>query len=125
MELKDDHGGDDLGPDGHLDLTLKVDTQELIEAIRTPGIDDPGMCVTPLLIPLLAHFSLFPDTVRAQFSSVRIQVIDIRQSDGVFIRMPQSYWILIDLGTNSQIAFALETEGGIDGVALAIVPHCN
>ncbi len=60
MELKVAHDGNELGPDGHLDLTLKVDTQELIEAIRTPGIDNPGMCVTPLLIPLLAHFRSFP-----------------------------------------------------------------
>jgi hypothetical protein len=66
------------------------------------------MRATSLLIPLFAHFSLFPDAVRAQFSSVRIQVIDVRQSDGVVIRMPRSRWILIDAGTNSQIAYALE-----------------
>ena len=125
MELKDAHDGNELGPDGHLDLTLKVDTQELIEAIRIPGIDDPGMRATSLLIPLFAHFLLFPDAVRAQFSSVRIQVIDVRQSDGVFIRMPRSRWILIDAGTNSQIAYALEPERGIDGVAFAIVPRCH
>jgi len=83
MGLKNARGGNELGPDGHLDLILKVDTQELIEAIRIPGIDDPGVRATSFLIPPLASFSLFPDTVRAQFSSVRLQVIDVRQSDGV------------------------------------------
>ncbi len=81
------------------------------------------MRVTLLLILLLGLFSLLPNTARAQFSSVRIQVVDVGQGDGILIRTPQSRWILIDAGTNSQIADALGPEWGVDRLALAIVSH--
>ncbi len=81
------------------------------------------MRLKPLLILLFVLSSLLPDAVWAQFSSVRIQVIDVGQGDGILIRTPNQRWILIDAGTNSQIAGALDPEWGVDRLALAVVSH--
>ena len=81
------------------------------------------MRLKPLLLLTLALCFLSPDTVWAQFSSVRIQVIDVGQGDGILIRTPNQRWILIDAGTNSQIAGALGPEWGVDRLALAVVSH--
>jgi competence protein ComEC len=81
------------------------------------------MRLKPLLILLFVLSSLLPDAVWAQFSSVRIQVIDVGQGDGILIRTPNQRWILIDAGTNSQIAGALGPEWGVDRLTLAIVSH--
>ena len=36
------------------------------------------------------------------FESVRVQVIDRGQADGILIRTPSSKWIVIDAGTNGE-----------------------
>ena len=60
--------------------------------------------------------------VYGAFQSVRIQIIDVGQADSILIRTPNKKWILIDAGTNSQIANALPS-WGVDKLALAIVSH--
>lgn len=62
-----------------------------------------------------------PITVFA-FQSVRIQVIDVGQGDGILIRTPNSHWVLIDAGTGKNIADALP-DWGVDKLDLAIVSH--
>ena len=61
----------------------------------------------------------------AQFSSVRIQVIDRGQADGILIRTPNERWIVIDAGTNSQQAKAMRESWDVDMVGLAIVTHSS
>jgi len=56
------------------------------------------------------------------FESVRVQVLDRGQADGIVIRTPHSEWVVIDAGTNAQQADYME-EMGIDIVALAVVSH--
>ena len=76
------------------------------------------------MIALLALCALiFATTSTAHaFESVRIQVLDRGQADGIVVRTPNSKWIVIDGGTNSQQAVAMENMG-VDRVALAIVSH--
>ena len=59
----------------------------------------------------------------AQFQSVRIQVIDRGQADGIVIRTPNTQWIVIDAGTNAQQANAIKNDWGVEEVALAVVSH--
>lgn len=56
-------------------------------------------------------------------ASVRVQVIDRGQADGILIRTPNHKWIVIDAGTNKQQAVSMESTWGVDEVALAIVSH--
>lgn len=57
----------------------------------------------------LATLLLRPTTTSAQFSSVRVQVIDVGQADGTLIRTPNSEWVLIDSGQNGLLADSLPT----------------
>ncbi len=66
---------------------------------------------------------LFAIPSSAQFLSVRIQVIDRGQADGILIRTPNQRWIVIDAGTNSQQAEAMRESWNVDTVALAVVSH--
>ena len=59
----------------------------------------------------------------AQFQSVRVQVIDRGQADGILIRTPNQQWIVIDAGTNRRQAEAMRDDWGVDRVALAVVRH--
>ena len=58
----------------------------------------------------------------AQHASVRVQVLDRGQADGIVIRTPNEEWIVIDGGTNAQQAAAL-TAMGVSRISLAIVSH--
>ncbi len=73
------------------------------------------------LIVLLFLFWSF--TAAAQFQSVRVQVIDRGQADGILIRTPNEKWIVIDAGTNRQQADAMKNVWGVDRVTLAVVSH--
>lgn len=59
----------------------------------------------------------------AQFQSVRVQVIDRGQADGILIRTPNQEWIAIDAGTNRQQADSMKNLWGVDRVALTVVSH--
>lgn len=56
-------------------------------------------------------------------ASVRVQVIDRGQADGILIRTPNEKWIVIDAGTNKQQAEAMAGDWGVDEISLAIVSH--
>ena len=43
----------------------------------------------------------------AEFNSVRVQIIDRGQADGILIRTPNEKWVVIDAGTNAQQAEAV------------------
>ena len=57
--------------------------------------------------------------------SVRIQVIDRGQADGIVIRTPNTNWIVIDAGTNAQQADAMRDAWGVEEVALVAALGCN
>jgi beta-lactamase superfamily II metal-dependent hydrolase len=59
----------------------------------------------------------------AQFDSVRVQVVDVGQGDGILIRTPNQRWIVIDAGTNKNMARAMQDEWGVDRLALAVISH--
>lgn len=69
-----------------------------------------ALCLTTLL-PILAH------------ASVRIQIIDRGQADGILIRTPNDKWIVIDGGTNKQQSLSMKNSWDVDEVALVIVSH--
>ncbi len=66
---------------------------------------------------------LLPFPVAAQFRSVRVQVIDRGQADGILIRTPNEEWVVIDAGTSKLQAESMRDVWGVDSVALAIVSH--
>jgi competence protein ComEC len=70
----------------------------------------------------LIVLSLFATLAHAQFRSVRVQVLDRGQADGIVIRTPNSEWVVIDAGTNGRQSDYME-EMGIDTVALAVISH--
>ena len=72
---------------------------------------------------ILLALALFPFPVAAQHVSVRVQVIDRGQADGILIRTPNDQWVVIDAGTNRAQAEAMRDVWGVDEVALAIVSH--
>jgi beta-lactamase superfamily II metal-dependent hydrolase len=72
---------------------------------------------------LLLLALLYTAGAEAQFQSVRIQIIDRGQADGILIRTPNQRWIVIDAGTNRQQADAMRNSWGVDRVALAVVSH--
>jgi competence protein ComEC len=55
--------------------------------------------------------------------SVRIQVVDVGQGDGIVIRTPHHKWILIDAGPNRRLADSLAPQFGVDQLALVFVSH--
>lgn len=59
----------------------------------------------------------------AQFASVRVQVVDVGQGDGILIRTPNQRWILIDAGPNARLADAMTSEFGVDRLAVLVVSH--
>ena len=62
----------------------------------------------PLAASILAIFAA-PSLAHAQFKSVRVQVLDRGQADGIVIRTPNERWIVIDGGTNrEQVAYGEE-----------------
>jgi beta-lactamase superfamily II metal-dependent hydrolase len=61
--------------------------------------------------------------VPAQFDAVRVQIVDVGQGDGILIRTPNQRWIVIDAGTNRNMARAMQEEWDVDRLALAIVSH--
>ena len=66
---------------------------------------------------ILVYFVLVLSTsLFAQYKSVRIQVIDRGQADGILIRTPNQQWIVIDAGTNSQQSEAMSNVWGVDTV---------
>ncbi len=60
-----------------------------------------------------------------QFASVRVQVVDVGQGDGILIRTPNQRWIVIDAGTNGQMADAMQDPDiwNVDRIALVVVSH--
>jgi competence protein ComEC len=75
----------------------------------------------PALLFVIA--SVFVTPLSAQDSSVRIQVVDVGQGDGILIRTPHRKWVLIDAGTNNTLATNLGPVFGVDRLALVIVSH--
>ena len=59
----------------------------------------------------------------AQTQSVRIQVIDVGQADGILIRTPNSQWILIDGGQGNGLANNLQSGFGVDTLDLVVGSH--
>lgn len=55
--------------------------------------------------------------------SVRIQVVDVGQGDGILIRTPHHQWVLIDAGPNRRLADSLVPQFGVDRLALVFVSH--
>ncbi len=72
---------------------------------------------------ILLAIVLFPLPVAAQHVSVRVQVIDRGQADGILIRTPNDEWVVIDAGTSKLQAESMRDIWGVDSVALAIVSH--
>ena len=58
-----------------------------------------------------------------QFASVRVQIVDVGQGDGILNRTPNQLWIVIDAGTNRRMADAMRGDWNVDRIALAIVSH--
>jgi competence protein ComEC len=58
-----------------------------------------------------------------QFESVRIQVIDVGQADGILVRTPNSQWVLIDAGQGRMLADSLSPRFGVSRLALAVGSH--
>ena len=65
----------------------------------------------------------FPAPASAQFVSVRIQIVDVGQGDGILIRTPRQRWVLIDAGPNQMLADSLGPQFGVDRLALVVVSH--
>ena len=74
-----------------------------------------------VLLASLAWVTVIP--LHAEHRSVRVQVIDRGQADGILIRTPNDKWVVIDAGTNEKQARAMESQWGVDRIALAIVSH--
>lgn len=56
---------------------------------------------TSLTVTVLATvLALTPPSGLTQFTTVRIQVADVGQADGILIRTPNKRWIVIDAGTD-------------------------
>ena len=72
---------------------------------------------------LLATVVLSSILSNAALGSVRIQIIDRGQADGILVRTRNNHWIVIDAGTNGQQANVMKNDWGVDEVDLAIVSH--
>jgi competence protein ComEC len=69
-------------------------------------------------------FILFlPIWVYCQHASVRIQVIDRGQGDGMLIRTPNEKWVVIDGVADTLQAHAMQHVWDVDTVDLAIISH--
>ena len=59
----------------------------------------------------------------AQAESVRIQIIDVGQADGIGIRTPsKNHWVVIDAGTSKKFADYL-IDMGVNNIDIAFVTH--
>ena len=83
------------------------------------GTNETTMNRTCLLVVALLAIT---SPAAAQFSSVRVQVLDVGQADGILIRTPNNRWILIDAGQDGRLGPALPTFG-VDTLELAIATH--
>ncbi|MGH7645656.1 MAG: ComEC/Rec2 family competence protein [Gemmatimonadales bacterium] len=77
----------------------------------------------PPWLVLVSLVAAIPSEGAAQFSSVRIQVVDVGQGDGILIRTPSEHWVLIDAGPNRTLADSLAPQFGVDRLGLVIVSH--
>jgi beta-lactamase superfamily II metal-dependent hydrolase len=59
----------------------------------------------------------------AEAQSVRVQVIDRGQADGILIRTPNQRWVVIDAGADRMQADAMASQWGVDSVALFVISH--
>ena len=75
-----------------------------------------GLAVV-VLVRSMAPLSL------AQTQSVRIQVIDVGQADGILVRTPNGHWVLIDAGQGTLLADSLGPHFGVTRLALAVGSH--
>lgn len=60
-------------------------------------------------------------TLHAQ--SVRIQIVDVGQGDGILIRTPNQQWVLIDAGPTRYLADSLGPHFGVNRLELVVVSH--
>jgi competence protein ComEC len=73
------------------------------------------------LLAIIAGLSVLSGAAGAQ--SVRIQVVDVGQGDGILIRTPNTRWVLIDAGGTRYLADSLASQFGVNRLALVIVTH--
>ena len=76
--------------------------------------------VTTAVLAVAVLASILSDVA---LGSVRIQIIDRGQADGILIRTPNDHWIVIVAGTNGQQANVMKNDWDVDEVDLAIVSH--
>ncbi len=76
-----------------------------------------------LIIPVFLFSFILSSSSFPQFSSVRIQIIDVGQADGILIRTPNEKWIVIDAGTSKKLSESMEDTWNVDTVSLAVVSH--
>jgi beta-lactamase superfamily II metal-dependent hydrolase len=55
--------------------------------------------------------------------SVRVQVVDVGQGDGILIRTPHQQWVLIDAGPNRMLADSLGPHFGVTRLAVLFLSH--
>jgi competence protein ComEC len=79
--------------------------------------------VRRLVVLVAAVYLLSAPGVQAQFKSVRVQVIDRGQADGILIRTPNSQWVVIDAGADNQQADAMAKVWSVEKLALVITSH--
>ena len=71
---------------------------------------------------IIAGLALAPG-ISAQTQSVRIQVIDVGQADGILVRTPNTQRVLIDGAQGRLLAQTLQSNFGVDRLALAVGSH--
>jgi competence protein ComEC len=80
--------------------------------------------MSKFVILVSLSLALLPFSGSAQkFKSVRIQVIDRGQADGILIRTPNEKWVVIDAGTSKLQAESMRDIWGVDTVQVAFVSH--
>jgi len=72
---------------------------------------------------LLAAGIALLTTRSATGQSVRIQVVDVGQGDGILIRTPNARWVLIDAGPTRWLADSLGPLFGVTRFDLVVVSH--
>ena len=95
---------------------LELNRLELrLEALRT--------AIPPSAQPLVDSIAESIGAVRRVTESLRIQILDRGQGDGILIRTPNEHWVVIDAGADGQQADSMRDVWGVDRLALAIVSH--
>ncbi len=90
------------------------------------GLDENGHGRKVILVPQnmrLIAVILFWCTCPLAAQSVRIQVVDVGQGDGILVRTPHHQWVLIDAGPTRFLADSLGPQFGVSRLALVIVSH--